>query len=218
MRDALFITATVLYVTLAVFAYFNRNSEKVVAALLLGVTALIGSIVAVALFSSERPIRKAFSVPIVIHADTKLPLEGLPFPPFPSEFTIHVREKLTAHPELLPDPKTEPFAQHLYHHALQRAMIYWLESKYPSSWHVDMFPMTLGETTGYAFQSKQVPSRLYLSSELKVLMSGNEFADVEGMFGHTDKFGLALPKGTKLTVMTPYHDPAQGNTSKITMR
>ena len=210
--------ATALYASAMVFAYFNRNSEKVITTLFLGVTALIGSILAVSLFSSERPMRRAFSVPIFIHADTRLPLEGLPYPVLPIEFAILVRDRLTAHPELLPEPKTEPFAQSVYHHALQRAIMYWLESKYPATWQVDTFPMTLGEMSGYSLQSKQVPSRLYLSAELKALMSGNKFADIEGIFGHSGNFGLALPKGTELTVSTPHFDATKGEISSIKLR
>jgi hypothetical protein len=218
MKDLAFIVATVLYGAAMVLAYLNRGSEKVITTLFLGLTALIGSILAVSLFSSEPAIHKAFSVPIIIHADTRLPLEGLPYPVLPMDFAIQAREQLTAHPELLPDTKTDTFAQSVYHHALQRAMIYWLESKYPATWQVDIFPMTLGEMSGYSAQSKQVPSRLYLSAELKALMSANKFADVDGAFGHSGKFGLALPEGTELTIAAPHHDVAQGEISSIKLR
>jgi hypothetical protein len=214
MRDLLFWVATALYVVAITSAYLNRGSEKVVTTLGLGVVALLGSLIAVALFGSEPSKRMVFSVPIIIHADTRLPFEGLAYPVLPMEFAIQVREKLTAHPEFLPDPGTDSFAQSVYHHALQRAMIYWLEQKYPVTWQVNEFPMTLGEISGYSFQSQQVPSRLYLAAELKTRMSGNKFADIEGIFGNS-KFGLALPKGTELTISTPHFDPDQGEASSI---
>jgi hypothetical protein len=97
-------------------------------------------------------------------------------------------------------------------------MIYWLESKYPTTWQTDMFPMTLGETSGYSFQSKQVRSRVYLPVEVRALMSGNQFADIEDIFGHSGNFGLALPEGTVLSVATPHLDPSQGEVSRITLR
>src|SRR4029077_2860324 len=98
MRDSPFIVAIVLYVGAIGFAYLNRDSEKVITTLFLGVTALIGSIVAVILFSSQPPLHKAFSVPIIIHGYTRLPLEGLPDPLLPMQFAIRVREKLAARP------------------------------------------------------------------------------------------------------------------------
>src|SRR6266567_4250470 len=158
--------ATTLYVLAIIFAYMNRGSEKFVTTLFLGVAALINATLAVVLFSTEPQTRKVFSVPIIIHAETRLPLEGLPYPVLPMGFDIRVREELTAHPELLPDIKTDSFAQSIYQHALQRAMIYWMENKYTSTWQVDEFPMTLGEMSGYTLQPRNVPSRVYLKSEL----------------------------------------------------
>jgi hypothetical protein len=218
MKDFTFMAATALLALAIVFAFYNRDSEKIITTLFLGMAALFGAIVAVILYGAAPPLRKAFSVPIIIHADTKLPVESLPYPVLPMDFAIRVREKLTAHPEILPDPKTDSFARSTYHHALQRAMIFWLESKYPTSWQADIFPMTLGEGSGYSFQSKRVPSRLYLPTELTTLMAGNQFADIKGIFGSGDKFGLALPKGTELTVTPPHLDPAQGEISSIRLR
>jgi hypothetical protein len=215
MKDGAFAAVTVLYVAAIIFACFNRDSEKIVTTLWLGVVALIGSTIAVVLFSSERPIHKVFSVPIIIHADTRLPLEGLPYPVLPMDFAIRVREELTAHPDILPNPKEDSFAQSIYHHALQRAIIYWLEEKYPATWQVDVFPSTLGEISGYSFQSRKVPTRLYRPSELKTKLSGNKFADISGMFAGGDKFGLAVPTGTELTVIAPYLDPARGEVSSV---
>ncbi|MGB6248856.1 MAG: hypothetical protein WBF54_07070 [Terriglobales bacterium] len=217
MRDIAFIAAAALFLLAIVFAFFNRDSEKIITTLFLGVAALSGAIVAVSLFGAERPIRKAFSVPIMIHADTRLPVEGLPYPVLPWLISIRVREKLTAQPELLPDAKTDSFAQSTYHHVLQRAMILWLESQYPKTWQVDIVPMTLGEQSGYSFQSKQVPSRIYLPDELKAMMAGNQFADIEGPFAGGANLGLAVPKGTKLTFTPLHHDAAQGEISNITL-
>ncbi len=215
MKDGAFAAATVLYVAAIIFAFFNRDSEKIVTTLWLGVIALIGSTVAVVWYSSERPIHKVFSVPILIHADTRLPLEGLPYPVLPMGFAISARDELTSHPDLLGEPKEDSFAQSTYHHALQRAIIYWLEQKYPATWQTDVFPMTLGEMSGYGFQSKKVATRLYLPSELKAKLSGNKFADIRGVFAGGDKFGLAVPKGTELTVLAPHTDVAQGEISSI---
>lgn len=105
MRDVFFAVATVLYAAAIVFSFYNRDSEKIITTLWLGVVALIGSTVAVAWFSSDGPIHKVFSVPIIIHGDTRLPLEGLPYPVLPMGFAIGVREELAAHPDLLPEPK-----------------------------------------------------------------------------------------------------------------
>jgi hypothetical protein len=218
MRDFAFIVAAAIFLVAIFFAYNNRDSEKIVTTLFLGVTALLGATVAVILFDAERPIRKAISVPIIIHADTRLPVEGLPYPVLPMLASIRVREKLTAQPELLPDVKTDSFAQNTYHQVLQRAMILWLESNYPSSWQVDIVPMTLGEVSGYSSQNKQGVSRVYLPDELRGLMSGNQFADIEGPFAGSGKLGLAVPEGTKLTVTPVHNDPAQGEISNITLR
>jgi hypothetical protein len=219
MRDVLFFVALAVYGLAGTFAFYNRNSEKITTTLLLGVLALISSIFAVAVFSSEPPIRKVFSVPILIHANTKFPVEGFPYPVFPMGFDIQVREKLKAHQELLPDPKEDAFAQGLYHHALQRAIIYWLESKYPASWQVDIYPMTLGEISGYQFQGKAVPSRLYSHAELRRLMSGNLFGDIPGPFGpNGDKFGLAVPPETNIGIVAPHQDKTQGDVSTIKLK
>ncbi len=215
MRELWFLAATALYVVAMVLAYMNRDSEKVITTVFIGVAALIGSLLAVALFSSERPTRTAFSVPIIIHADTRLPFEGIPYSALPMGFSIRVREKLTAHPELLPDPNKDSFAQSIYHHALQRALLFWLEQKYPATWQVDVFPMSLGEISGYSFQSRQVPSQIYLPAELKARMSDNKFADIQNDFGNSDKLGLALPKGTSLAVSAPHLDSNQGEVSSI---
>ena len=196
----------------------NRDSEKVVTTLFLGVTALIGVLMAVALFGSEPPIRKVFSTPIMIDAKTRLPFEALPYPALPVVPTIEAREKMKAHPELIPDPKTDSFAQTLYHHLLQRAIVYWLEEKYPKTWEADVFPMNLGESSGYMFQSKQVPSRLYSASELTAKMVDNKFSDMTGPFGATKDFGLAVPEGTELDFSAPHMDAAGGEVSTLKLR
>jgi len=218
VKDTMFWTATILYVFAIVFAYFNRASEKVVTTLFLGLAALVGSVLAVVLFSSDAPIKKAFSVPIIIHADTRLPVEGFPYPVLPMDFAIRVREKLMAHPELLPDATADSFARNMYHHALQRAMLYWLERKYPTTWQVDEFPLTVGEGSGYSSQARQVPSRVYRPGELKERMSGNVFADVDPFGDDGLKFGLALPTGTDIQVTAPHFDTALGEISGIRLR
>ena len=134
MRDSAFILATVLYLGAIIWAYVNRDSEKVITTLFLGVTALFGSLLAVAFFGSQPPIRKVFSTPIMIDAKTHLPFEGLPFPALPTLLTMQARDKQKARPELIPDLKTDAFGQNLYHHLLQRALIAWLEEKYPKTW------------------------------------------------------------------------------------
>ena|ERR1700675_2055055 len=218
MRDFAFAAATALFVLAIVFAFYNRGSEKIITTLFLGVAALFGAIVAVSLFGAEPPLRKTFSVPIIIHADTRLPVEGFPYPVLSELLAIRIRDKLVAQPETLPDAKTDSFARGTYHHVLQRAVIYWLESQYPSTWQVEVLPMTLGETSGYSLRSKQVASRLYLPDELKGRMSGNLFADIEMFFAPNSKLGLAVPEGTELTVTPPHHDTAQGDISNITLR
>lgn len=218
MRDFAVFCATVLYVGAIIWAYMNRDSEKVVTTLFLGVTALIGSLAAVAFFGSEPPIRKVFSTAIMVDAKTCLPFERLPFQAPPSVLTIQAREKLKAHPGLIPDPKTDPFAQTLYHNLLQRSIIYWMEQKYPKTWEAEVFPMNLGESSGYTFQSIDAPSRLYLKEELATKMSGNTFADVAGPFSLSNQFGLAIPKGTELELLAPHRDPTLGEVSVINLR
>lgn len=215
MKDLGFYVIVAFYVGTICWAYMNRASEKVLTTLVVGLLALFGSLLALAIFGFERSTRTVFSVPIIIHADTRLPLEGLPYPALPMDFAIRVREKLTATPNILPDLKRDPFAQSVYHHALQRAMVYWLEKKYPFTWQVDVFPTSLGEIEGYFFQSKQVASRLYRGAELKERMAGNEFADIQGVLGKSDKWGLALPVGTELIVSPPHSDPQEGEVSTI---
>jgi len=218
MRDLAVFSITALYLGAIVWAYVNRSSEKVVTTLFLGVAALIGSLLAVAFFGSEPPIRKVFSTAIIIDAKTHLPFEALPHTSLPWMAAIQARDKLKAHPELMPDPKTDAFAQTLYHHLLQRAIVSWLEEKYPKTWEADVFPMSLGETSGYMFQSKQVPSRLYPENELTEKMSGNAFADITGPFGASENFGLAIPKGTELDFSPPHKDSAGGEISTLRLR
>lgn len=122
---------------------------------------------------------------------------------------------MEAHPDLMPDSKTDPFAGTLYHHLLQRAIVEWLEEKYPKTWEADVFPMTLGETSGYMFQSKQVPSRVFSTDELTKKMADNRFSDITGPFGAIEGFGLAVPKGTELKVSTPHRDQAIGEVSEL---
>lgn len=74
--------------------------------------------------------------------------------------------------------------------------------------------MTLGEMSGYSLESKPVPSRVYSEQELETQMAGNEFADVS-LWGSSNRFGLALPKGTKLTVIAPHSDSTHLPTSSI---
>jgi hypothetical protein len=135
----------------------NRNSEKVVTTVVLGVAALIGSLIAVALFGSEQPIRKVFSTAIIIDANTRLTIQGLPYASLPMGLAFEAREKLKAHPELLPDIKEDSFAQNTYQHLLQRAMLYWLEQKYPGTWKVDVFPLNLGEGLGISSKASLFP-------------------------------------------------------------
>jgi hypothetical protein len=218
VRDTAFFSATAMYLVAIMWAYMNRDSEKIVTTLFLGVTALIGSLLAVALFGSEPAILKVFSTPIMIDAKTGLPFEGLPYPALPVLPTIGAREKLKAHPELIPDLKVDPFAQTLYHHLLQRAIVNWLEEKYPSTWEADVFPMSLGESSGYMFQSKQVPSRLYPTDELTKKMADNKFGDIMGPFGDSKAFGLAVPEGTELEISAPHMDASIGEVSALKLR
>ncbi|MCU1269088.1 MAG: hypothetical protein JWN74_382 [Acidobacteriaceae bacterium] len=213
MKDSMFWIATILYALAIAFAYFNRASEKVVTTVFLGMAALVGAVLAVTIFSSEHGIRKAFSVPIIVHADARLPVEELPYSVLPTFLSIKVRDKLTAHPELF-NPQ-DSFGRNIYHHVLQRAIIFWLEQRYPKTWQVDEFPMTLGEMSGYAFQSRKVPTRLYSESEIAARLSGNTFADMVGPFGGSPQFGLAVPEGTDLTISAPHMDSARGEISSI---
>lgn len=215
MRDWIFVGATALYLTALGWAYMNRGSEKVITTLYLGVTALIGSLVAVTLFGSEPNIQRAFSTAIMIDGQTRFPFERLPFSSLDSYVTIQAREKLHAHPDLLPDAKKDNFAAGIYHQLLQRSIITWLEMKYPATWEADVFPMNLGESSGYMFQSKPVPSRVYSEYELVDKMRGNMFADLTGPFGEAKGLGLAVPVGTVLDISAPHADPALGETSTI---
>lgn len=88
MRDALFITVAVLYLIAVLLTYMNRGSEKVITTFGIGLAALIFSIFAVVVFSSEPPTRTVFSVPIIIHADTRLPVEGFPYPILPLDLPL----------------------------------------------------------------------------------------------------------------------------------
>ena len=215
MRDSIFFGATAFYLGAIIWAYLNRDSERIVTTLFLGVAALIGSFLAVAIFGSEPPIRKVFSTPIMIDAKTRLPLEGLPYSSLPMLPQILAREKLQAHQELFPDAKTDPFAQTLYHHLLQCAIVHWLEEKSPKTWEVGVHPISLGDSSGYTFQSRQVASRLFSANELKEKLAGNIFADMASPFGASKDFGFAVPVGTELNISSPHIDTASGEVSTL---
>jgi len=218
MRDVLFWLATVAYAVTIGWAFMNRDSEKVVTTLYLGVSALFGVLLAISVFGSEPPIRKVFSAPIFIDAKTRLPFEGLPYSVLPWLPAIQARDKLTADPDLIPAETTDPFAHTLYHQLLQRAIVDWLEEKYPKTWKVDVYPMNLGDLSGYTFQSREVPSRLYSAAELTQKMAGNKFADLPGPFGAGGNYGLAVPLGTTLEISPPHMDRSIGQISSLKLQ
>jgi len=218
VRNFTFFGSAVLYLIAIFLAYWNRDSEKVLTTFMVGLTALIGSLLAVVVFGAEPPIRKAFSTAIMIRSQDYLPYEDLPYSALPMGIVIDAREKLKAHPELIAEARKEGFANMLYQNLLQRSVVYWLETKYPTSWQSDTFPVTLGGASGYVFQSKPVSSRIFGSGELAQRMQGNKFGDVVGPLGRAPGFGLAVPKETELEITVPHFDPNKGEVSEIRLR
>lgn len=215
MRDGIFAAATVLYVLALCWAYMNRGSEKIITTLCLGVVALLGSLFAVVLFGSEPEIHRVFSTAIMLHADTRLPFDAPFFTTMDPSIVIQAREKLQAQPNLLPDATKDSFAQNIYHQLLQRAIIAWLELKYPNTWEAEVFPLNLADSTGFMFQGKPVPSRVYMPEELAKKLTGNVFADLRGPFGGGNSVGFAVPVGTGLEILTPHNDRSAWETSRI---
>ena len=123
MRNFTFFGSAVLYLIAIFLAYWNRDSEKVLTTFMVGLTALIGSLLAVVVFGAEPPIRKAFSTAIMIRSQDYLPYEDLPYSALPMGIVIDAREKLKAHPELIAEARKEGFANMLYQNLLQRSVV-----------------------------------------------------------------------------------------------
>ena len=203
-------TATTLTLVVA-----NRGSEKIVTTFLLGLVATFGALMALFFYGADEPIHKAFSSVVMVESASHLPYELIGFTNLPLDTLISARDKFKAHPDLRDASDSEGTS--LYHHALQRAVISWLELKYPNSWEVDLLPYDLGESHGYFFVGKPGPARTYKPVEIAQRLSGNKFADLQGPFGPAPSVGLALPPGTELRVTPPYLNKQLGETGMISL-
>jgi len=91
LSDLWIVVATVLYLIVLVWAYFNRGSERVVTTVFLGLAAILGALLAVAVFNAEPAMKKVFSTVVTIDKKTHLPY-GLPFPAISAVVTVIAKE------------------------------------------------------------------------------------------------------------------------------
>jgi len=194
--------------------WLNRGSEKIVTTFGLGLAAIVAASISVLVFGADEPIHRAFSSIVTIDGTSHLPFEFIGFSAIPIMNLISARDELKKHPEL--QDADDTVGAILYHHLLQRGIISWLQEKYPMSWEAEVFPLDLGESHGYMFTSKSVPSMVYKPTELAQQMAGNKFADLPGPFGPA--LGLAVPPATRLKVTSPHHDKQLGEVGKILLK
>jgi hypothetical protein len=202
------------YFLAAVGVWFNRGSEKIVTTFGLGLAAIVAASISVLVFGADAPIHRAFSSKVTSDGTSHLPFEFTGFSAIPAGDLISAADELKEHPELRDADDTLDAT--LYHHLLQRGIISWLQEKYSTSWEADVLPVDLGESHGYMFRGKPVPSMVYKPTELAQQMAGNKFARMPGPFGPT--VGLALPPGTKLTVTSPHWDTQVGEVGTIVLK
>jgi hypothetical protein len=191
--------------------WLNRGSEKIVTAFCLGLAAMIAASASVLIFGAPEPIHKAFSTKTMIEGQSYIPAEFVGFSAIPLADLLRVRDELTSHPEL-GEPEDKSGAT-LYHHALQRALVSWLQQKYLKSWETEILPYDFGEAHGYVFTYKSTPTTNYGADQLTRRMAGNKFAHLQP-FGQN--LGLAVPPGTEMAITPPHHDERLGEFGKIT--
>jgi hypothetical protein len=207
MRIFLVIMAVFTAITITMVVV-NRGSERIVTTFVLGLVATIGALMALFYYGADEPIHQAFSSAVIVHSTSHLPFErAIGFSSIDSVDLMMARDEITKHPDLR--DATDSQASTLYHHLLQRAIISWLQLKYPFTWEVEFLPHTLGENKGYLFASRAVPSKVYSPQELVLKLQGNKFGDSPGPFGSMS--GLALPPRTKLEIVFPRRE-AEGLT------
>jgi hypothetical protein len=213
MRIFLIVIMTVVAAATIIMVVLNRGSERIVTTFLLGLVATLGALMALFFYGADEPIHQAFSSVVMIDTASRLPFERTGFTNIPMTTLIGIRDEIKKHAELRSEVDSN--GAMLYHHALQRAIISWLELKYPNNWEADLFPLDFGESHGYAFVGKPGPSRVYRPTELCHTLAGNSFAELVGPFGPI--MGLALPPKTSVKIAAPHQDSQLGQVGLITV-
>jgi hypothetical protein len=163
--EILLLLVLIAVYTLSFFLVWqNRGAEKIVTtAIPVAVAGLIGIALATFVFGAIGPVSEAFPVAYLLEKDSRLPFapaDILPLRPESEFIMFGIREAIQR--ANTPDSDVEKFlpaggdqsafSQRLYHHVLQRAIIDWLQARYPGHWRMEFLPMALGGTTGYIFR------------------------------------------------------------------
>ena len=192
------------YAGVAILIFLNRASEKVVAAgIPIGVAGIIGVVLSLLVFGALPRLHTKFSTAYVFRLKSNEPS----LLPYRNDFvtTIQARQFYSSHAELIgPDPNGERVST-IFHQLLQKSIIEWISQKYPTSWRMEIQPISFGGTKGYAFAPLESPSNstTYSAERLRSLLGNNMFSTMP------TPFGLGLPPHTTLMIESP-QTPPQG--------
>ena len=179
-------------------AWMNRNSEKIVSAVIpISVGALVGIFMAVFVFGGTTPTSKEFPVTLFFEAPANTPV-SLPFRPI-APALFHVPELIKTEPDAL---KNSDAAMLLYHHLLQRAIIDNLALRYGHAWRVKInrFETSMGnEMTAQPSDGQELDGRKISGEELQAILGSNRF----GRLSNAQLVKLTLPPGTDLRLQPP---------------
>jgi hypothetical protein len=186
-----------------ILVYLNRESEKLLNAVVPIATASIAAIIIGGFVLGGLPTRsEVFSAEFQVQLKNKMPVE-LPWAlrwRRPTQSLFEPAALFKKNPKYFEGngvPTT------LYHHLLQKAIIDWMGFNYRSGWQVELtqfdLPSAQVRTSGPSPALEGPKGDFYSSEQIAELLSGNYFARVD--VGIPPEF--VLPPGTQFSINPP---------------
>jgi hypothetical protein len=227
-----FVVLLIIYGASFILVFQNRGAEKIFsAAIPVAVAGLVGILLTVFVFGAVEPISEAFPVAYLLEKDSRIPFAPIAILPRPESgfTTIGIRDAIQnsndpnsdVHKFLVSGEDQGAFSQRLYQHVLQRAIIEWLELKYPSHWRMEVLPEALAGDIGHMFRAAPDADprdkTQFTTLDLQGKMAGNVFAKAEIPIGPPE-WGLALPPGSNIQITAPHRDKSNAYVSTIEIK
>ncbi len=205
MKFGLLVAVIVLTNIAFAFVYINRDSDRLLNAIIPIAVASLAAIFLAGFISGSLDNRdEAFQASFQIRYKENLPVD-LPWITMGRRFPLvlfETRELFKQNPKFFEDSETEATLT-LYNHLLQKVIVDWIGTHYPGGWQMEFNKFSQSSSPVEVYQPTEgasgLPGRVYQASEIETRLKGNYFAHVHD--GIPSRF--VLPPGTELMVEAP---------------
>ncbi len=217
MKIAILIVITIAIVAELIFVIFNRDSEKLLNAVIPIAAASVAALIIVTFVFSDASARsEVLPVSFFVYRDTLMPEQEATMlgNRFFSDATFAPAALHKQHPEYFQTTGPDG-AIPLYHHLLQMAIIDWLSFWYRGAWQVEIEKFSLASSTegrvAPAVGTETSKRITYSDQQITQLMNGNIFASIRTGFPPQ----VTFPVGTRMRIVPPKTTTAEPQTAYI---